>query len=194
MKKKQLLETLFIILGSIIVAFAVSTIHSKTELTEGGLIGIELLMLNWFNISPSITAICIDGIFYIIGFLILNKKFRLNAIIGTLTYSIAYYFFDYLNILLPITNNILVSAIIGGILVGVGSGIVVRHIGACGGDDSLALILNKLIKLPLFFCYYVVDIIVILLSLSYLNIKYVPYSLLTAFISSLVIDFVSRKK
>ena len=134
-----------------------------------------------------------DCFFYILGFLILNKKFRINAIIGTLSYSISFFVFDKLNISFPFVNNLLLSSIIGGFLIGIGCGIVVKHVGSCGGDDSLALIINKLLKMPIFFCYFAVDIIVIILSLSYIDIKVIPYSILTAFISSLIIDFVSKK-
>lgn len=192
MKKSK--EILLIILGSILVSFVVCNIHSKTVLTEGGQIGIELLLQHWFNISPTYSSVCIDFIFYILGFLILNKKFRLNAVIGTFSYSISYYVFELLNINLFFTSNLLASSIIGGIILGVGCGIVVRCIGSCGGDDSLALIINKILKLPLFWCYFIMDILVIILSLSYINMNVIPYSILTSFISSLLIDFVSKKE
>ena len=193
MKKNKILETLFIIVGSIIVSFSVCFIHSKTQLTEGGQIGVELLLQHWFNISPAYSSIFIDLLLYILGFIILNKKYRINAIIGTLTYSISFFIFERISLSLPFLNNLLLSSIIGGMLVGVGSGIVVRHIGSCGGDDSLALILNKVLKLPLFTCYFVVDLIVIIISISYIDIMVIPYSILTSFISSLIIDVISRK-
>ena len=87
MNKTKFKELLYIIFGSALVALVVATIHSKTQLTEGGQIGIELLLLHWFNISPSVNSIVIDLFFYILGFFILNQKFRVNAIIGTLTYE-----------------------------------------------------------------------------------------------------------
>ena len=192
MKKK--LEILCVIIGSIIVSFVVSSIHSKIQLTEGGEIGIELLLLHWFHISPTISSVCMDLLFYFLGFLILNKKFRLNALIGTLTYSISFFFFEKLNFSWFFINSIVLSSIIGGLALGIGCGLVVRHIGACGGDDSLALILNKIIKIPLFWCYFLVDLIVILISTSYIKIELIPYSILTSFISSLIIDLMSRKK
>ena len=169
MKKNKSLEILYIILGSIVVSFAVCYIHSKTQLTEGGQIGIELLLQHWFNISPAYSSVFIDLLLYILGFIILNKKFRINAIIGTLTYSISFFIFERIDFSFPFLNNLLLSSIIAGILVGIGCGMVVRHIGSCGGDDSLALILNKLLKLPLFICYFALDLIVIVFSISYIN-------------------------
>ena len=143
MKRIKKLEFLYIIIGSIIVSFVVCSIHSKTQLTEGGEVGIELLLLYWFHISPTISSVCMDLLFYFLGFLILNKKFRINALIGTFTYSISYFFFEKVNFSWPFINNMLLSSIIGGFMLGIGCGLVVRHISACGGDDSLALILNN---------------------------------------------------
>lgn len=193
-KQAHIAEILSVVFGSAMVAFAVCTIHSKTNLTEGGLIGIELLCLRWFGIDPSVTALVTDIIFYILGILILNKKFRINAVVGTLTYSAAYFIVENLGIVMPFVDNLLVSAIVGALLVGIGSGLVVRNVGACGSDDSLALILNKLTKIPLAVCYIAFDLVVILIALSYLGIEYLPYSLLTSIMSSIIIDLVSRKK
>lgn len=193
MNKNKKLELIYIILGSMIVSFTVSSIHSKTQLTEGGEVGIELFLQHWFNISPSISSVCIDLLFYFFGFFILNKKFRLNAIIGTLTYSISYLLFENLNYSWFFIDNILLSAIIGGLALGIGCGLVVKHVGSCGGDDSLALILNKALKFPLFWCYFLVDIFVILISISYIKIELIPYSILTSFLSSLTIDYISKK-
>ena len=192
MNISKIKEKTSIIIGSTLVALVVATIHSKTQLTEGGQIGIELLLLNWFKISPSISSIIIDTILYLIGYIILNQKFRINAIIGTLTYSITYLLFSNITINWFFINNLLLSSIIGGIILGIGCGLVVRCIGSCGGDDTLALIIKKVFKIPLLWCYFSMDILIILISLSYINIKYIPYSLITSFISSLIIDKLSK--
>ena len=193
MNKSKFKEILSIIIGSMLVSLVVVMIHSKSELTEGGQIGIELLLLRWFKISPTVSSILIDILFYILGFLILNQKFRINAIIGTLTYSIAYFLFDNISISMPLIDNLLLSSIIGGLVLGFGCGLVVKNIGSCGGDDSLALILNKTLKIPLFLCYFGMDIIIIILSLSYIDVKLIHYSFLTSFLSSLIISLMTKK-
>lgn len=98
------------------------------KITEGGQLGIELLLLNWFKISPSISSVIIDFILYLIGFLVLGKKYRINAIIGTISYSISYYLFENISLTLTLPNNLLLLSIIGGILVGVGCGLVVKKV------------------------------------------------------------------
>ena len=97
--------------------------------------------------------------------------------------------------LLPdLSHNLLLATIIGGILVGIGCGFVVKSSGACGGDDSLALILSKITKLNISISYFVLDLIVIFMSLSYLNGMNIIYSLLTAITSSFIIGLIYNKK
>lgn len=192
---KRLKEILIIILGTAIVSFAICNIHSALHISEGGELGLELLCLNWFNISPSITSIIFDIIFYTLGSIILGKKFLVNAFIGTFFYSIFYLIFENNPIDLSfLANHLLLASLLGGILVGVGCGLIVRYYGSCGGDDSLALIINHFTKLPISICYFIMDVIVILLSLTYIPLSSSIYSLITAFTSSMIIGLVSEYK
>lgn len=194
MKNKKMQEILEIIIGSMLVALAISNIHVRYKIAEGGQLGIELLFYNWFNISPAISSFIMDFIMFVISFFVLGKKYFNNAIFGTISYSLFYLFFQNVPYLLPdLSNNLLIATILGGLLVGFGCGIVVKNSGACGGDDSLALILSKITKLNISICYFILDLIVILISLTYINSINIFYSLLTAIISSLVIGFVYNK-
>lgn len=195
MKKNIVLkDIIIIIIGSMIVAFALCNIHSKMFVSEGGQLGVELLLYNWFNISPSISSFIIDATLYLLGFFILGKKFFINAIVGTSSYSIFYYIFEHNPVNLNLPNNMLLIAILGGILVGIGCGLVVRKNGACGGDDSLALMIKKITKMPLFMCYFSMDILIIIISLTYIPFNKIIYSFITAFISSLLIEIVGEYK
>ena len=92
-----------------------------------------------------------------------------------------------------LSNNLLFASIIGGIFVGIGCGIVIKNNGACGGDDALALIISKLLKLPIAISYFILDAIVIIASLSYISIGNIIYSFITATISSILIGVISKK-
>ena len=195
MKKKiNIKDILIIIIGAMIVAFALCNIHSKMNISEGGQLGVELLLLKWFNISPSISSFIIDFSLYLLGFLILGKKFFINAIIGTLSYSIFYHIFEIYPININLPNNLLLISILGGIIVGIGCGLIVRKNGACGGDDSLAQIIRKLTKLPLAICYFIMDVVIILISLSYIPFNIIIYSFITSFTSSIIIGTIAEYK
>ncbi len=193
-KNKKHIDKLLIILGSAIVAFGLFNIHSRCGIAEGGQLGVELLFFNLLGISPGIVSIIIDSTAYIIGSVLLGKKFFFNAILGAVSYSGFYLLFENTTTLFPnLSSNLLLASIIGGIMVGIGCGIVIKNNGACGGDDALALIISKVFKLPVAISYFILDAVVILMSLSYINIANIIYSFITAIISSILIGWISNK-
>ena len=195
MKNEKINNIIKIIIGTMLVSFAISNIHARYEIAEGGQLGTELLFYNWLGISPAISSIVIDFIMFIISYFVLGKKFFNNAILGTISYSLFYFLFQNTPYLLPdLSNNLLMATILGEILVGIGCGFVIKSNGACGGDDSLALVISKITKLDISISYLILDLIIVMISLSYVNGINIIYSLLTAVISSLVIGLVYNKK
>ena len=85
----------------------------------------------------------------------------------------------------------LAAAVLGAVFVGLGVGLCVRSGGAPGGDDALAMSLGKLTKLPLQWIYLASDLAVLLLSLSYIPLGRIAYSLLTVIISGQLIGLVA---
>ena len=67
-------------------------------------------------------------------------------------------------------------------------GLVVRHDSAAGGDDALALVTHKLTDLKVSSFYFISDFTVLALSLTYISIRKIGWSLLSVFISSTVIE------
>lgn len=193
-KNKKYIDKILIILGSAIVAFGIYNIHSRCNIAEGGELGTELLLYNLLHISPAIVALIIDMTAYIIGSVLFGKKFLLNALIGTISYSFFYFIFENTPSIFPdLSNNLLLASIVGGVLVGIGCGIVICNKGACGGDDAIALIISKTFKTPVSISYFVLDALVIIMSLSYIEPNKIIYSFLTAFISSVIIGYISKK-
>ena len=70
-------------------------------------------------------------------------------------------------------------------------GLVVRQGASCGGDDALALIISKTTRLKISQAYLFTDITVLALSLSYIPVRRIVYSLVTVTISSYLIDIVT---
>ena len=64
---------LSIILGSAILAFGLYNIHSISGVTEGGVLGLTLLLEHWLGISPSISGLVLNGACYLLGFKLLGK-------------------------------------------------------------------------------------------------------------------------
>lgn len=191
--KKQLKNYLIILLGAAILAFGLYNVHSQSGITEGGVLGMTLLLQNWFGISPGITGILMDSLCYVIGFRILGKVFLKNALVASIGFSIFYNLFSAYGFILPdFSERPLIAAVAGGIFVGTGVGLIVRKGGASGGDDALALVIAKLTHCKIAKAYFATDFVVLLLSLSYIPLNKIVCSLVTVTISSFLIGRIHK--
>ena len=147
-----------------------------------------LFLQHWFHLSPAISNPILDGLCYLLAFRSLGWQFAKYALAATASFSASYSIWECFPPLFPgISQLPLLAAIIGGLFVGVGVGIVVRVGGACGGDDALALTISKATALPIARAYLFTDLTVLALSISYLPITRIGYSLITVTISSFLI-------
>ena len=134
-----------------------------------------------------------DFMCYLIGWKILGGNFLKNAIVASVSYAFFYSLHEKMGYMLPdLSPHPVFAAVLGGLFVGVGVGLVVRSGGASGGDD--ALILNRVTKAKLEQCYFITDFVVLMLSLTYIPLGKIACSLLTVSISSYVIGKIYKKE
>ena len=192
-KNGTLKSILLIIIGATILSFGSYNFNYQNNVTEGGVLGLLLLLQHVFNISPSITSVVIDFTLFAIGSKFFGKKFLLYSILSTTTFSTTYKIWESIGFLVPnFTHNMLIASILAGIGVGVGVGLVVRGGGASGGDDVIALLGNKFLKLKVNHVYLITDTIVLLMSLVYLDIKQVFFSIIAVTTSGKIISLIYK--
>ena len=153
--KETLTRYAVLLLGAAILSFGLFNVHSQSGVTEGGVLGTTLLLHHWFGISPGVSEFVIDVICYALGFRFLGKAFFKYAIAASAGFACFYMLWERVGPVLPdLSGQPLIAALLGGVFVGVGVGLVVRAGGASGGDDVLALLLNKFTKLTLSKSYF----------------------------------------
>ena len=181
------------LLGSAVLAFGLYNIHAFSGVTEGGQLGLSLLLDHWFHISPALTTLVINGICYWIGWKMLGKSFIAHSAVATGGFSLIYWICQQFPPLFPnLVNYPLAAALAGAVFVGVGCGLCVRVGGAVCGDDGLALSISEKLHLKIEYVYFFFDFSVLVLSLSYISLRRILYSLLTVMISSKVVGLVQR--
>ena len=84
----------------------------------------------------------------------------------------------------------LAAAIVGAILIGIGSGLCVKMGGAAAGDDALAMSLSHRFGIGIRWVYLALDLLVLALSLSYIPISKMPCSLLTVYLSGKIVGWI----
>lgn len=182
-----------ILLGSAILSFGLYNIHERTQVTEGGVLGMTLLLQHWFGITPSITSPIMDIACYILAWRFLGNTFAKYAVVASLSFAGFHTLWEQFPPLLPDLSGFpVLAAIAGALFVGVGVGLVVRIGGACGGDDALALSIAHVSKWPIARCYLLTDLTVLALSLSYIPFTRILYSLITVTLSSALIGWVQN--
>ena len=189
----KLKNCLSIILGSAILAFGLYNIHSISGVTEGGVLGLTLLLEHWFGISPSISGLVLNGACYALGFTLLGREFIFYSFIAGGGFSLFYAIFERFPPLWPqLAEMPLLAAVVGALFVGVGAGLSVRAGGASGGDDALAMCIAHVTGMGIQWAYLSTDLVVLGLSLTYIPLRRIGYSLLTVLISGQLIGLVQR--
>lgn len=181
----------FIALGTAISSFGITNIHERVDITEGGVLGLVLLLNHWTNLSPSILSPALDILCYAVAFRFLGWDFIKVSAVCTLSLAGFFRLWESFPPLLPdLSAYPIFAAVLGGLFVGTGCGLILRQGGSGGGDDALALVLSRLTRWRISKAYLATDISVLLLSLTYIPLRHIAYSLVTVTVSSLLIDFV----
>ena len=192
-RKIKISSCLIAFFSSALLAFGLYNIHSQSHVTEGGILGLTLLLEYWFDISPSISGFVLNMLCYILGWKLLGRKFIVYSIMASAGFSISYRIFESFDPLFPgLADMPLLAAVLGALFVGVSAGLCVRVGGAPGGDDALAMSIAKVTRLDIQWVYLFCDLIVLALSLSYIPIQRIAYSLLTVTLSGQIIGLIQK--
>lgn len=182
------------LLGSAILAFGLYHIHSFSGVTEGGILGLTLLLHHWFGFSPAASGLVLNLCCYYLGWRVVGGDFVAYSLISGGAFSLFYAVFERLPPLFPaIADAPFLASVLGAAFVGVGVGLCVRMGGAPGGDDALAMSLSKLTGAGIQWIYLASDLVVLLLSLSYIPLNRILYSLLTVILSGQLIGLIAHK-
>ena len=180
--------------GSAVLAFGLCHIHSHAAITEGGILGLSLLLLHHFDISPALSSVIFNAACYLFGLRVLGQRFLRYSFIAAGSFSLFYALFDLLPpVLAPIAASPPLAALLGAVFVGVGCGLAVRAGGAPSGDDALAMALCRRLACDIRYIYLASDLLILGLSLTYIPIGKILWSLLTVFISGQIVGLLQKK-
>jgi uncharacterized membrane-anchored protein YitT (DUF2179 family) len=184
---------LAVLLGGFIQAVGICNIHAYADVTEGGVLGMTLLLDYWLHMSPALSSALLNALCYFIGWKTMGRDFLWYSILAGGAFSISYALLEPFAPLWPLLADMpAAAAVIGAIFVGVGAGLCIRAGGAPGGDDALAMALNRLTHLEIQWIYLITDFTVLGLSVSYLPLERLLWSLLTVVLSGQIIGWIQK--
>jgi len=183
------------LLSSAFLAFGLYHVHSLSGVTEGGVLGLNLLLEYWFHISPAVTNFVVSAFCYLLGFKLLGRLFIIYSAVSVIGFSISYRILEQFDPLWPgLYEMPLVAALIGAVFVGIGTGICVRIGGAVCGDDALAMCIAHVTHMKVQWAYLITDFVVLGLSLTYIPLNRIVYSFVTVLLSGQIIGWVQKVK
>lgn len=192
-KEIKLSSVLLLLAGSALLAFGLYNVHSISNVTEGGILGLTLLLEHWFGISPSFSGFLLTALCYFLGWKILGKRFLVFSFISAIGFSVFYGIFEQFDPLFPQIGEMpFLAAVIGALFVGISVGICVRVGGAPTGDDALAMSLSSVLPVDIQWIYLASDLVVLFISLSYIPLNKILYSLLTVLLSGQIIGIIQK--
>ena len=192
-KEIKLSSVLLLLAGSALLAFGIYNVHSISNVTEGGILGLTLLLEHWFGISPSFSGFLLTALCYFLGWKILGKRFLVFSFISAIGFSVFYGIFEQFDPLFPQIGEMpFLAAVVGALFVGISVGICVRAGGAPTGDDALAMSLSSVLPVDIQWIYLASDLVVLFISLSYIPLNKILYSLLTVLLSGQIIGIMQK--
>lgn len=175
----------FILLGSILMAVGLELFMVPNNVIDGGIVGVSIILSHVTKISLGLFIFLLNIPFFLFGYKQIGKTFALSTLFGIAVLSISTVL---LHSVEPVTDNLLLAAVFGGICIGIGIGLVIRYGGSLDGTEIMAIALTK--KLP-----FSVGLIVLFFNIFILGSAgfffgwdHAMYSLIAYFIAFKMID------
>lgn len=187
----------FVVLGAAVYAFGLHYFVISNELMEGGITGIALLLNYAADIPPSIMTLVLNVPLFLLGWKTLGRQQMRLTILGTLSVSFFLWVVEsgiQAGWIKPFhaPHDNLLAALYAGLTLGLGLGLVFRYGGTTGGGDIIARLGNKYRGWSMGQVILVFDAVVIGASLLYLPQEKVLYTLVSVFIATRTIDFITE--
>jgi len=192
MYKTNIIDILFIILGSFLGSIGVNMFLIHANLLSGGVTGIALIFQYIFKIQAGYMILILNIPLFLLSLKKLNRKFSIYSLVGILTFSISLILTQPISNILNI-NDKLLYCVYGGVVNGIGFGLVFSHRGSTGGFDIISvLIRKKYTSYNIGKISFGINLIIVTISAFIFGLPSALYSLIAMFTTSFVLDNVVK--
>jgi uncharacterized membrane-anchored protein YitT (DUF2179 family) len=190
--KKWLKAYGFIVLGTFILSIGYVYFITPYKIVPGGVYGISIVLHHTFGLPLGVTALIFNIPLVLIGLRLLGPRFGAKTITGFILTSIFVDTMSYFSQMQPLVeDDALLSAIFGGLFMGVGVGLIFKSRATSGGTDVIAMIIGKYNRMPLGQLMIMVDSAIVIVGLIAFGDWKIPlYSWIVIFVMGKVIDIV----
>lgn len=134
---------IFMIIGSVLASIALEIFLIPNNIIDGGIVGISIMASHLTNIPLGLFTFVLNIPFFIIGYKQIGKTFTISTLFSVICLSIGV---SFLHPIPGLTQDPLLAAVFGGIILGIGVGLIIRNGGSLDGTEIVAIILDKRIS------------------------------------------------
>lgn len=173
--------------GALMMALGLNLFLVPNKIAAGGAGGVATILYGTLGVPVSLVVLGINAVLFLIGYRSISKRTFLKTIVGTLLYS---GFIELTSGLKPLTDDMLLAAVFGGVMVGAGIGLVVRRRASTGGTDFGALLLNKAVPYITVaqFILLIDSVVILAAGLAFADYTVMLYAGISLYISAKLTD------
>lgn len=187
--KRSILNLIQIIIGTALMAAAVSFFLLPNQLSSGGFTGVATITYYLFHIPVGTMILILNIPLFIMGYIKIGREFFIRSITGTVFLSI---FIDIFDRFEPLTEDRILACIYGGVLIGIGTAIILKAKSSTGGTDLITSIARTYKpEIRMSNLIVIIDIIIVGINVIFFReLEIGLYSAITIYIMGKMIDIV----
>lgn len=182
----QLKNIIFLTVGAMITAFALESFLVPNNIIDGGVIGISMIASHITKWNLGLLILILNTPFIIMAFKKMGGKFVVQTAFANIILAVFLNIFHHYKV----THDLLLATVFGGIILGLGVGIILKHEGSLDGTEMLSLVVSKKLGVSVGEFIMGINVFIYLAVGKVFSWESAMYSIMTYFIASKVIDTV----
>ena len=189
-KKKHFLRRYIqLLIGLFIASIAFNLFLLPNNIVFGGVSGISIIIKQIFGLDPSIFIMIASALLLVVSYIFLGKETTSASVIGSILFPVFVELTEGISGIISLgETEMLLSAIFGGVLYGLGAGLVFKAGFTTGGTDIINQILSKYLHISIGNAMLIDDGLIVLSGVFVFGINKLMYALITVYIIGMLTD------
>ncbi len=186
-RKIVVARMVMIAIGAILMSVGLELFLVPNQILDGGVVGISIILAHLTGVRLGIFIFVLNIPFFFLGYKQIGKTFALSTLYGITVLSLCTSFLHHIH---PFTEDLLLSTVFGGIVLGMGVGLVIRHGGSLDGSEILAILFNKALPFSVGEIIMIINLVIFSFAGFVFTWEQAMYSFLAYFVAFKTIDIV----
>lgn len=177
-----------ILAGNILLGFAVAAFILPSGVIMGGATGVGIVLARFIPLDTAAIVLCVNLMALALGWAVLGWRFVVATIASSLLYPIFLGAAQRIPGIDQLTADPLLAALLGGGLVGIAVGLVMRVGSSTGGTDVVNLVLHKWTHIPVSAAVYLTDIVIMGAQALFSDPEQILYGVVLLVVETIALD------